>query len=166
MLKVGRILRDYSDAGSLNEMLALWGFVDDGGTFLTKAGHVGVAYRLRGVDYEGLTHGERRLVVHRLEAALRLLDDHCRLYQYFIKTTVAPIEASTCRQPVADEAIQRRTDYLNGRRHELYGLALYFVLLYEPAGAPRNATRLQHVVSSPHRAFREWLSTTHTLSLV
>ena len=166
MLKVGRILRDHSDAGSLNEMLALWGFVDDGGTFLTKAGHVGVAYGLRGVDYEGLTHGERRLVVHRLEAALRLLDDHCRLYQYFIKTTVAPIEAPTCRQAVADEAIQRRTDYLNGRRHELYDLALYLVLLYEPAGAPRTASRLQHSVRSPHRAFRDWLSTSHTLSLV
>ena len=49
MVSVGRILRDYSDAGSVNDLLALWGFVDDT-TFLTKAGHVGVVFRVRGVD--------------------------------------------------------------------------------------------------------------------
>ena len=43
MLKVGRILRDYRDAGAVNELLAVWGFVDEG-VFLTKAGHVGVVY--------------------------------------------------------------------------------------------------------------------------
>lgn len=48
MVSVGRILRDYRDAGSVNGLLALWGFVDDT-TFLTKAGHVGVVYRVRGV---------------------------------------------------------------------------------------------------------------------
>ena len=40
MMRLGRILRDYSDAGALNSLIALWGFVDDD-TFLTKAGHVG-----------------------------------------------------------------------------------------------------------------------------
>ena len=57
--ELGRILRDYRDAGSVNGLLALWGFVDDT-TFLTKAGHVGVVYRLRGVDYEGLSHPQRQ----------------------------------------------------------------------------------------------------------
>ena len=68
MVSVGRILRDYRDAGSVNGLLALWGFVDDS-TFLTKAGHVGVVYRLRGVDYEGLSHPQRQALVHRFEAA-------------------------------------------------------------------------------------------------
>ena len=40
MVKVARILRDYSDAGGVNTLLPLWGFVDDH-TFMTKAGHVG-----------------------------------------------------------------------------------------------------------------------------
>ena len=80
-MSIARILRDYREAGSLNGLLALWGFVDDT-TFLTKAGHVGVVYRLRGIDYEGLSHAQRRTLVHRLEAALRLLDDRCRVYQY------------------------------------------------------------------------------------
>ena len=42
-----RILRDYQDAGSVNSLLALWGFVDDE-TFLTKAGDVGLVYRVAG----------------------------------------------------------------------------------------------------------------------
>ena len=77
MVSLRRILRDYREAGSLNGLLALWGFVDDT-TFLTKAGHVGVVYRVRGVDYEGLSHPQRQMLAHRFEAALRLLDDHCR----------------------------------------------------------------------------------------
>src|SRR5437763_1229616 len=81
-----RILRDYEEAGSLNGLLALWGFVDET-TFLTKAGHVGVIYRVRGIDGEGLTHGQRGAVVHRFEAALRLLDERYRVYQYLVKRT-------------------------------------------------------------------------------
>jgi len=72
MLRIRRILRDYDDAGSLNSLIALWGFVDDY-TFLTKAGHVGLVYRLAGVDFECLDHVQRRDVVHRYEAALRCL---------------------------------------------------------------------------------------------
>ena len=81
MLRIRRILRDYEDAGSLNSLIALWGFVDDH-TFLTKAGHLGVVYRLAGVDFECLDHAQRRDVVHRYEAALRCLDESCRVYQY------------------------------------------------------------------------------------
>ena len=96
MVSVGRILRDYRDAGSVNGLLALWGFVDDT-TFLTKAGHVGVVYRIRGVDYEGLSHPQRQALAHRFEAALRLLDEHCRVYQYLLKRTVGPFVAAAVR---------------------------------------------------------------------
>ena len=97
MVRLGRILRDYQDAGSVNSLLAPWGFVDDT-TFLTKAGHVGVVYRLKGVDYEGLTHAQRRTVAHRVEAALRMLDERCRVYQHFIKRTIEPVAATPCAQ--------------------------------------------------------------------
>lgn len=107
MVRIARILRDYREAGSVNGLLALWGFVDET-TFLTKAGHVGVVYRVRGVDYEGLTHGQRAAMVHRFEAALRLLDERCRVYQYLLKRTIDPIVAAPCAQPVANEAIQER----------------------------------------------------------
>jgi type IV secretion/conjugal transfer VirB4 family ATPase len=165
VVKVARILRDYRDAGSLNGLLALWGFVDDS-TFLTKAGHVGVVYRLKGVDYEGLTHAERRTLVHRFEAALRLLDEHCRVYQYLIKRTVDPFVAEPCAQPIAHEAIQRRIAHLNARRGELYELTLYLVLLYETPTVRRRSTRLGRLWRTPHHAVREWLSTRQTLTLL
>ena len=78
MVKLTRVFRDYREAGAINGLLALWGFVD-GPIFLTKAGHVGLVYRVQGIDYECLTHDQRRMLVHRFEAALRLLDERCRV---------------------------------------------------------------------------------------
>lgn len=166
MLKVQRILRDYDSAGSVNALLALWGFVDEH-TFLTKGGHVGTVYRLRGVDYECLDLDVRRDIVHGFEAAVRVLDEQCRLYQYLCKRRVSPFAAPVCDQPVATQAMERRTGYLNDRRHELYEIELYFVLLYEGGRAvPDTSTRLRGVLRDPRRAVREWLSTTATLELL
>ena len=130
MVRLARILRDYSDAGGVNTLLPLWGFVD-GETFMTKAGHVGLVYSLRGIDVDGLTQAQRRALTHRMEAALRQLDERCRVYQYLVKRTVDPFVAPICAEPVAQEALSRRTAYLNERRHELYQLAQYVVLLRE-----------------------------------
>ena len=165
MVKIDRILRDYCEAGSVNGLLALWGFVDDG-TFLTKAGHLGVVYRLKGIDYEGLSYAQRRTLVHRLEAAVRLLDEPCRLYQYLLKQTTDPIVAAPCTQPIVHEAVHQRAAYLNGRRHELYELTIYFVLVYEPPSGARTSSRLRRFWSAPRQAAREWLSTRRTVTLL
>ena len=165
MVSVTRILRDYEDAGSVNRLLALWGFVDDT-TFLTKAGHVGVVYWVRGVDYEGLSHPQRRALAHRFEGALRLLDEHCRVYQYLLKRTVRPFVAAACQPPIANEAIQRRAVYLNGRRDDLYDLSLYLVLLYEAPHVARRSTELRQIWQDPRKALRAWLSPDHALQLV
>src|SRR5207237_2589146 len=90
MVKMSRILKDYREAGSVNSLIALWGFVDDH-TFLTKAGDLGVAFRVKGVDYECLDHQERQAIVHRFEQALRQLDESFRVYQYWIKRPAATI---------------------------------------------------------------------------
>ena len=165
MMPIGRILRDYQDAGSVNSLLALWGFVDDT-TFLTKAGDVGIVYRLRGVDYEGLTHPQRQSLVHRFEAALRLLDERCRVYQYLLKRAVGPFSPAPCLSPVATEAIQRRAAYLNDRRHDLYDLALYIVLLYEAPHVARKGSELRRFWQEPREALRGWLSTDSTFQLL
>src|SRR5262245_19881411 len=106
MLRISRILRDYSEAGGVNTLLAPCAFVDDR-TFHTKHGHVGLLYSLRGVDVDGLTHGQRRALVHRMEAALRLVDESCRVYQYLLKRTVEPFTAPRCTEPVAQAAANR-----------------------------------------------------------
>jgi hypothetical protein len=98
VVRLARILRDYEDAGGLNELISLWGFVDDH-VFLTKAGHVGLVYAVRGVDYEGLTHQQRQALVHRVEAGLRMFDERCRIYQYVLKRAMDSIVPASCRMP-------------------------------------------------------------------
>ncbi len=164
-MNVARLLRDYSDAGAVNSLLAPWGFVDDE-TFLTKAGHLGVVYGVRGVDGEALPHPQRRTLTHRFEAALRLLDEHCRVYQYLIKQTAPPFVAERCAQPIANDAIQRRVQYLNGRRSELSQVDLCLVLLYEAPVPSRRSTALQNVWRDPRQGLRAWLSPSQALSLV
>ncbi len=158
MVRIKRILRDYSDAGAMNSLIGLWGFVDEH-TFLTKGGHVGTVYQLRGQDAEGLTHAQRQTVVHQFEAALRLLDDHCRVYQYVIKYTLDGFVAPSSARMVAREALRGRTDYLNERRHELFRLDHFLVLVYEASAAGRATTLLQRLWRAPRGTLRGWLST-------
>lgn len=165
MVRLGRILHDHREAGAFNSLIALWGFVDEA-TFLTKSGHVGVVYQLRGQDAEGLTHPQRRTIVHQFEAALRLLDEHCRVYQYVIKQTVEPFAASSCRRAVAHEALQRRTDYLNDRRHDLYRVDHFLVLIYETPTTARASTSLGRAWRAPRLAIRNWLSLQHNCTLL
>ena len=119
MLTHRAIRRDYDAAGSVNALLALWAFVDDS-AFVTKAGDVGLVYRLYGQDYEGLDHAQRRHVVHQCEAALRLLDERSRVYQYFFKRQAPPISAASCASPVIDQAVRARAaPFTSVRREEL-----------------------------------------------
>ena len=97
MVKIDRILKDYREAGSVNALLALWGFVD-GHAFLTKAGAIGVIYRLAGADYECLDHAERRDIARRFEQALRHLDESFRSTS-LLKRPAAPIPVSRHRNP-------------------------------------------------------------------
>lgn len=156
-MRVPRLLKDYRDAGAVNGLLALWGFVDEE-TFITKSGHVGVVFAVRGADAEALTHAQRKTLTHRFEAALRLLDERCRVYEYLIKQVPSPFASAPCSQPVANEAIQRRVAYLNSRLDALAQVELFTVLLLEaPIAASGRASR---------RGLRSWLSATDRLTLI
>jgi hypothetical protein len=48
MFKLAQALKGHREAGSLNEQINLFGFVDDH-TFLTKSGDVGVVLAVKGV---------------------------------------------------------------------------------------------------------------------
>lgn len=165
MLSMRRILRDYDDAGSLNSLLALWGFADDH-TFMTKAGDVGLVYRLSGADYEGLDHAQRRAVVHAYEATLRSLDETFRVYQYLVKRRIAPIRTTACPESLARHAIRQRAEYLNDRRAELFELQLFLVLVHEDQRRGANSTRLRGLFREPRAAMRRWLSASETARLL
>ena len=113
MVSMRRILRDYRDAGSVNSLLAVVGLrrrarvFDEGRT--CRAG----VSRARAATTRCLDSIQRRDIVHRFEAALRLLDESCRVYQYSVSAASAPIEAAPCSQRLVHEAVQRRAEYLN-----------------------------------------------------
>jgi type IV secretion/conjugal transfer VirB4 family ATPase len=166
MLSLGQIRQDHARAGALNGLFAPWAFVDEH-TFLTKRGHVGVMYRVRGTDYECLDREARRDVVHRYEAALRLLDERYRLYQFLRKRRIDRRSVEACSNPVARAAIERRAAYLDGRRGNLYEIDLFSVVMYEGL-RPRatNTLNARNALQAPVHAVREWLSIGHTLHVL
>ena len=120
-------------------------------------------YRLAGVDFECLDQAQRRDVVHRYEAALRCLDESCRVYQYLSKRRDAGNRAGSLPAAAwSHEAVHRRAAYLNGRRDELFELDLHLVLVYEglrsartvwsSAAQPLELTREPLCVSGSRRA--------------
>ena len=83
-----------------------------------------------------------------------------------VKRTVGPFVAAVCQPAMANEAVQRRAAYLNGRRDDLYDLSLYLVLLYEAPHVARSSTELRRLWQAPREALRAWLSPDHTLQLL
>jgi type IV secretion system protein VirB4 len=166
MMTIRAIRRDHHACGALNALLAPWAFVDDH-AFLTKGGQLGLVYRVRGVDYECLDHVHRQDVVRRYEGALRLLDERYQVYQYLFKRRIDSLFAAPCSSPVASQAIQRRTAYLNNRRGDLYEIDLYLVLLYR--GIRSRATQVPkfpRAWRSPLRSVGDWLSSSHATRVV
>jgi type IV secretion system protein VirB4 len=166
MVKVSRLLKDYSEAGALNERVAVWGFVDDH-TFLTKAGAVGLAFRLAPVDPACLESAAQEAIVRRFEQALRQLDDSCRLYQYLVKrpATVAPPSAHP--NWVVHDTLRRRSAFLGERVESLFEYESYAVLLYEGwrSGAS-TVTRTKNPLRAPGETLRRRLSASHVMTLL
>jgi type IV secretion system protein TrbE len=153
MLRLGRIVKNYREAGALNAQLNLYGFVDDQ-VFLTKTGDVGVILEVRGVDYECLDGSSIDALTKRLESALRLFDDNYRLYQYLFKRNNPCIPHRLYGNPVVDAAISSRMAYLRAKSGSLFSLSIYYAVLYEPRNsvgdrflsAPTNAARILETV--------------------
>jgi type IV secretion system protein TrbE len=166
MVRLSRLLKDYGETGSLNSLLALWGFVDET-TFLTKTGALGVVLRLEGCDDDCFDHRERREVVERFAQALRLLDERFRIYQYLVKRHAEPVASLAHAHPIINEALQRRVDQFRARADRLFVTELYVVILFERGQyAPTVASRLQQLATAPVDAIQEWFSTCSVVRLL
>jgi type IV secretion/conjugal transfer VirB4 family ATPase len=156
MLRLANILKPYREAGSLNEQINLFGFVDDH-TFLTKSGDVGVVLAVRGVDYECLDPNGIDNCTKRLDAAFKLLDDRCRIYQFLFKRNAPEIPHQVYPNPVVSAAIENRISYLKGKADSLYALTIYFVVLFEGSSAKKAAFRtLATTGQDKRRGWSEW----------
>ena len=165
MIRLDRIFCDYREAGALNELIALWGFVDDS-TFVTKAGDVGMVFAMKGPDATSLTHEQRLRLTHQFESALRLLNERVRVYQYFVKDQAKPFVPASAGRAVAAESFQRRSAFLNGRRSELFTVSQYLVLLLEHDRFSGVHRSFRELWASPIAAIRERFAVRDTVTLL
>ena len=107
MFRLPKALKSYREAGPLNEQINLLGFIDDH-VFLTKSGDLGVVLSVSGVDYEGLDGNAIDQYTKRLEAAFKVLDDQCRIYQYLFKRKNPRIPCCEYADPLVNAAIRNR----------------------------------------------------------
>src|SRR6202789_3575447 len=141
MLKLKRIFKNYQEAGWLAEQVNLYGFIGPE-VFLTKSGEVGVILEGRGVDYECLDQTAIDGLTKRLESALKLFDENCRVYQYLFKRNNETIPFKTYGNPVVDAAIRSRIAYLASKADSLFSLSVYYVVLYQGFQAPDKLARI------------------------
>jgi len=169
MLKLNRIHKIYNQAGSFNEQVNLFGFIDDQ-VFLTKSGDTGVVLSVRGVDFECLDSTSVDTLTKRLESAFKIFDEKCRIYQYLFKRNYAEVPYETHDNPVVNAAIENRIAHLRGKADSLYSLAIYYVILFE--GVRHRTTVLNSIAklaSEPREGWKElWalLSTRHQVVLI
>ena len=162
MLSLQRIFKNYQEAGALNGQVNLYGFMSDQ-VFLTKTGDLGVILEVHGVDYECLDGSSIDAFTKRLESALRLFDEHYRIYQYLFKRNNPGISFELYDHPVVDAAILNRIEYLRGKASKLFSLSIYYIVLFEDVRYARSiASVLREIPKDPLGALgelRSWFST-------
>jgi type IV secretion/conjugal transfer VirB4 family ATPase len=162
MFRLDRIDKAHREAGSFNEQINLFGFID-GQVFLTKSGYVGVVLAVEGVDYECLDPATLDNLTKRLESALKIFDEKCRVYQYLFKRNRAEIPFQTYSDPVVDAAIRNRVEYLRAKADHIYSVKLYYVILFEGFRyQQRLLSTLGKLSTEPAQAFREIAALTCT----
>src|ERR1700728_1759566 len=155
MFRLSRIFKNYNETGSLSAQINLYGFIGPH-TFLTKAGEVGLILEVRGVDYECLDDTAIDGLTKRLESALKLFDENCRVYQYLFKRNNETIPFKTYGNPVVDAAIRSRIAYLATKADRLFSLSVYYVVLYRGFQASDKLARAFAMFPKhPRKAFSE-----------
>lgn len=155
MLKLQRIFKNYTETGSLNEQVNLYGFIDEQ-VFLTKTGDLGVVLEVYGVDYECLDTASLDNLTKRLESALKLFDENFRVYQYLFKRNNETIPFKTYDNPIVNTAIQNRVAYLASKADELFSLKIHYVILFEGFRYKRALLNtFQQLNRHPRNALRE-----------
>ncbi|HLH33239.1 MAG TPA: DUF87 domain-containing protein, partial [Alloacidobacterium sp.] len=130
MVKVEHITKDWKEAGSFASHLNLYGFWDEH-SFLTKSGDLGTALRIGGIDYESLDRAGRDYAVKRLEAALRSLDDRCRLYQILFKRNRPAIPHDEYENPLVRAAVKQRSAFLASKSDRLYSIEIFWIVMVD-----------------------------------
>jgi type IV secretion system protein VirB4 len=144
MVKVDDITKDWREAGSFAAQMNLYGFWDEH-AFLTKSGDLGTVLQIGGVDYESLDHAGRDYAVKRLEAAMRSLDERCRLYQILFKRNHPAIPHAEYENPLVRAAAEQRSAFLTSKSDRLYSIEIFWVVMIDGSYAK---TGLLHALTT------------------
>src|SRR5689334_16867962 len=101
----------FTDAGALHTRLAVCAFLD-GGTFLTKGGAVGTAYRCTLPDDTCAGPEDLAAVSRRVAQGLRLLDPSFRVYFYIVSQPARLPRLRAHVRSVVQSAFERRAAHL------------------------------------------------------
>jgi type IV secretion system protein VirB4 len=159
MYKVETITKDWKEAGSFAAQVNLYGFWDEH-CFLTKSGDLGCALRIGGIDYESLDHAGLDYAVKRLEAALRSLDDKCRLYQILFKRNRPAIPHAEYENPLVRAAVEQRSAFLQSKADRLYSIEIFWIVMVDGS---YQKTGLLHALSQLPKQPRSSLRDLHAL---
>jgi type IV secretion system protein TrbE len=153
MIKLSSILKDYKESGAVNELVNLFGFIDEH-TFLTKSGELGTILRIGGKDFECLDYTDLNYIARRFEATLRIFTASFRLYQYSFKRRAANIpQSDRYDNPIVREAVTERVRHLQSAERDLYSLDTYLVVLYEGSRYTLNlGEKLKLLLKNPAAA--------------
>jgi type IV secretion system protein VirB4 len=169
VFKLARITKDFEEAAPVCSHINLFGFLDEE-VFLTKSGDLGMVLSIAGVDHECLDRVTVESITRRLTASFRIFDENCRVYQYLFRRNNERIPFSTCRNPVANAAIQNRIAYLKAKADSLYSIHIYYVILYEGIHSKGSMlASIRKLVPEPRQALAELaahLSTRKQLGLI
>ncbi|MFP5227940.1 MAG: VirB4 family type IV secretion system protein [Acidobacteriota bacterium] len=130
MLRIDSITKNWKEAGSFPAQINLFGFWDEH-AFLTKSGDLGTVLKIGGIDYESLDHTGRDYVVKRLEAALRTLDDRCRLYQILFKRNRIEVPHATYQNPLIRATVEQRAAFLRSKADQLYSIEIFWAVMID-----------------------------------
>jgi type IV secretion/conjugal transfer VirB4 family ATPase len=159
MYKVENITKDWKEAGSFAAQINLYGFWDEQ-SFLTKSGDLGCVLKIGGIDYESLDHAGLDYAVKRLEAALRSLDDRCRLYQILFKRNRPAIPHGEYENPLVRAAVEQRSAFLASKADRLYSIEIFWIVMVDGSF---QKTGLLHALARLPKQPRSSLRDLHAL---
>jgi type IV secretion/conjugal transfer VirB4 family ATPase len=155
MLRLDKVVKPWKEAASLNDHINLYGFWNET-VFLTKSGDVGMVFRVSGVDYESLDHGEQEYAVKRLEAALKAFGPGFHVYQYLFKRNRPEIPFAHYDDPVVEAAIDQRRQFFEAKRDRLYQIEIFYCIVLEGARSKTGvAAALARLFRDPAGALDE-----------
>ncbi len=155
LMRVSEITREHDAAGALHERINLVGFPTKR-VVLMKSGALGMLAALGGVDYECLEQARRRQIVHRFQQAVRLCDEHVRIYQYMDKRKAPSIPWPSCANRVGRDISALRRAHLEARRERLFRIDLYLGFVWEGGTWYRSwMDRVRHFWRAPGEALAE-----------